>query len=483
MVLMTGDEYVRSLKRRRVKVYALGEEIADPTEHPLLKPSLNAVAETYNLAHEAGYEWLATAKSHLTGEQVNRFTHIHQNTHDLVCKVKLLRVLCERTGTCIQRCVGWDALNALYIATYEIDAKHGTSYHERIKRYLEYVQRNDLMCAGAMTDVKGDRSLRPHEQRDPDMYVRVVEKREDGIVVRGAKAHTTGCVHSHEIIALPTRAMEEKDADYAVAFAVPTDVDGVKLVVGRQMGDYRRVMEDWMDVGNYMYSSSGHETLTVFDDVFVPWERVFMCGETEFTGLVVETFSSYHRQNYGGCKAGMGDVLIGASALAALYNGIMDASHVRDKLVEMTHMNETLYSCALACSYEGYATPSGAYRPEPLLANVCKLNVTKAPYEMARLAQDIAGGIVATMPSERDLKNEKVGKYVAKYMQGNADYPAEHRMRAIRLIENLTMSTGYLVESLHGAGSPQTQKIMISRQAKFKEKMKNAARLAGINFE
>ncbi len=484
MVLMTGEEYIKSLKRRKkLEVYAFGEEIDDPVEHPLLRPSLYSIVETYEIAHDEKYKDLATAKSHLIGEIINRFTHIHQSVDDLVKKVKLLRVLCQRTGTCVQRCVGWDALNALYITTYEIDAKHGTNYHERFKNYLKYVQQNDLMCAGAMTDVKGDRSLRPYEQKDPDLYVRIVERRDDGIVVRGAKAHTTGAVHSHEIIVLPTRAMTENDRDYAVAFAIPTDTEGVKMIVGRQMGDRRRLEEEWFDLGNYKYGATGHETLTIFDDVFVPWDRVFMCGEVEFAGMVVETFSSYHRQNYGGCKAGMGDVLIGASALAALYNGVPNAPHIREKLVEMVHMNETLYACALACSYEGYKTPSGAYRPEPLLANVCKLNVTRFPYEIARLSHDIAGGLVATMPSEKDLRNEKLGKYIVKYLQANAKYPTEHRMRVFRLIENMTMSTGYLIESLHGAGSPQTQRIMISRLANFKEKMKMAARLVGVPFE
>jgi len=479
-MLMSGKEYVNSLKGRKVEVYAFGEKIEKPCEHPFLKPSLNSIAATYDIAFDPEHASLATATSHLTGEKINRFTHIHRSVDDLVKKVKLLRVLGQKTGTCFQRCVGWDALNALSIVTYEIDQKYKTEYHKHFIEFLKYVQSKDLTCAGAMTDVKGDRSLRPNEQADPDLYVHIVEKRDDGIIVRGAKVHITGVVHSHEIIVMPTRALTEKDKDYAVSFAIPTDTKGITLVVGRQMGDLRKLREEYFDLGNVKYGVAGHEALVIFDDVFVPWNRVFMCGEYEFAGQLVEAFASYHRQSYGGCKVGVGDVLIGATALAAKYNGILTASHIRSKLVDMVYLNETLHACGLACSYEGFKTSSGTFRVDSMLANICKLNVTKFPYEIARLAHDIAGGLIATMPSEKDYKDPKLGKLIEKYLRGISDVPTEHRMRIFRLIENMTMSTGYLVESMHGAGSPEAQRIMISRLANFEEKMKLAKILAGI---
>nr|MDO8045087.1 4-hydroxyphenylacetate 3-hydroxylase family protein [Candidatus Baldrarchaeota archaeon] len=480
MMLMSGKEYVDSLKGRKVEVYAFGEKIEKPCEHPLLKPSLNSIAATYDIAFDPKYTQLATATSHLTGKKINRFTHIHCSIDDLVKKVKLLRVLGQKTGTCFQRCVGWDALNALSIVTYEIDQKHKTEYHKHFIEFLKHVQSKDLTCAGAMTDVKGDRSLRPSEQADPDLYVHVVEKRDDGIIVRGAKVHITGVVHSHEIIVMPTRALTEKDKDYAVSFAVPTDTEGITLIVGRQMGDLRKLRGEYFDLGNFKYGAAGHEALVIFDDVFIPWNRVFMCGEYEFAGQLVETFASYHRQSYGGCKVGLGDVLIGAAALAAKYNGVLKASHIRSKLVDMVYLNETLHACGLACSYEGFKTSSGTFRVDSMLANICKLNVTKFPYEIARLAHDIAGGLIATMPSEKDYKDPKLGKLIEKYLRGVSDVPTEHRMKIFRLIENMTMSTGYLVESMHGAGSPEAQRIMISRLANFEEKMKLAKILTGI---
>jgi 4-hydroxybutyryl-CoA dehydratase/vinylacetyl-CoA-Delta-isomerase len=334
------------------------------------------------------------------------------------------------------------------------------------------------MCAGAMTDPKGDRSLAPGEQPDPDQFLHVVERRAGGIVVRGAKLHQTGVVNSHEIIAMPTTGLKPGESDYAVAFAIPADTQGLLYIFGRQTNDTRKE-EGCIDQGNAGYGIVGGEALVVFEDVFVPWERVFMCGEHGFAGPLVETFASYHRQNYGGCKAGVADVLIGAAALIADYNGVAKASHIRDKLTEMVQLTETLYCCSIACSAQGRPTASGAWFVDPLLANVTKLNVTRNVYEVARLAQDIAGGLLATLPSEKDLRNERVGPYVEKYFAGRQGVPTEARLRAARLIENMSGGTA-LVESMHGAGSPQAQKIMLQRQADLPQKVRWAMRLAGI---
>ena len=476
--MKTGEEYTNSLRNRRMEVYYLGERVEDPVEHAAFCPHIRAAAATYDMAFHPDWSDLGSAVSHLTGERINRFTHIHQSTGELVKKVKALRALGRYTGTCFQRCVGWDALNALYITTYDMDQKLGTSYHTRLVEFLKYVQREDLMSDGAMTDPKGDRSLPPHKQADPDLYLRVVERRPDGIVVRGAKAHQTGSVNSHEVIAMPTTAMGPQDADWAVAFAIPADAPGVVHIFGRQTNDTRR-LEGGTDCGNTQFGIVGGEALIVFDDVFVPWERVFMCGEHEFAGQLVETFASFHRQNYGGCKAGVADVMVGAAAVTAEYQGTASAAHVRDKLTEMMQLAETLYCGSIACSAEGTRTPSGACFVDPLLANSTKLNVTRFMYEISRLAQDIAGGFIATLPSEKDLRHPKVGKYVAKYFSGVAGIPVEDRFRVARLLENMSGGTA-MVEAMHGAGSPQAQKIMIYRQGKLESKKKAALRLAGI---
>ena len=481
-MLMTGKEYIESLRKLNTRVYMFGEKIDNWVDHPMIRPSINCLAVTYDLALDPQYADLMTAKSNLTGETVNRFSHLHQSTEDLKKKVKMQRLCGQKTASCFQRCVGMDAFNAVYSTTYEIDEKYGTNYHKNFVEYLKYVQENDLVVDGAMTDPKGDRSLAPHAQPDPDLFLRIKEIREDGIVVRGAKCHQTGSINSHEHLIMPTMAMKEEDKMYAVSFAIQSDADGVFMIYGRQSCDTRKLEEGAdVDLGNKQFG--GQEALVVFDDVFIPNDRIFLCGETEFAGMMVERFAGYHRQSYGGCKVGVGDVIIGAAALAADYNGANKASHVKDKLIEMTHLNETLYCCGIACSAEGHPTASGNYIIDLLLANVCKQNVTRFPYEIARLAEDIAGGIFVTAPSEADFRSETVGKYVEKYLRGAKGVKVENRMRILRLIENLCLGTaavGYRTESMHGAGSPQAQRIMISRQGNIEGKKALAKAIAGI---
>lgn len=481
MALMTGEQYEQSLRKLDMKVYLMGELVKNPVDHPIIRPSMNSVKLTYDLAHDPLHEDLMTATSHLTGARVNRFCHLHRSTDDLIKKVKMQRLLGQKSGACFQRCVGMDAINAVDSVTFEMDRKLGTEYHARFNKFLLMMQDEDLTVDGAMTDPKGDRGLPPHRQPDPDHYVRIVDRTDKGIIVRGAKAHQTGAINSHWILAMPTMTMTGNDADYAVSFVVPADSKGIFYIYGRQSCDTRKLEGSEMDVGNSRFG--GHEALMVFDDLFVPWENVFMAGEYEFSGALVERFAGYHRQSYGGCKVGVGDVLIGASALAAEYNGAMKASHIKDKLIEMIHLNETLYACGIACSAEGNATASGTYLINLLLANVCKQNVTRFPYEIARLAEEIAGGLMVTMASEKDLRHPEIGKVVEKYLRGVSSVPTKDRMRVMRLIENITLGTaavGYRTESMHGAGSPQAQRIMISRQGNMEHKKSLAKELLGI---
>ena len=392
---------------------------------------------------------------------------------------KMQRRLGQLTGTCFQRCVGMDALNALYSVTYEIDARHGTAYHTRLLSFIKEMQRNNYVIGGAMTDVKGDRSKPPSQQPDPDMYVHVSNRTKDGVYIRGAKAHQTGAVNSHWLIVMPTLRLQPEEADYAIAGALPVDTDGITYVLGRQSCD-TRLLEGEIEAGNAMFS--GQEALVIFEDAFIPNEQIFMDGEVEFCAMLVERFTAFHRRSYV-CKSGVGDVLIGAAATIAEYNGVERASHIRDKLVEMTHLNETIYATGIASSYQSQATQSGAYLCDGLLANVCKQSVTRITYEMARLAQDLAGGLLVTLPSEADYRHEEIGPQLEKYLKGREDVPTENRMRILRLIENMTLgrnAVGYLTESMHGAGSPQAQRIQIQRQMDLGFKQDLAKKLAGI---
>ena len=477
----TGDDYIASLRGRGLKVFLFGERVREPVDHPMIRPSINAVAATYDLAIREPE--LATVKSNLTGKRIHRFLHVAHSADDLVAQNMMQRRLGQDTGTCFQRCVGMDAFNALYSVTYEIDESHGTGYHERLKKFLVMMQERNHVVGGAMTDVKGDRSKSPHEQDDPDLFVHVTRRSNDGIWLKGAKAHQTGCINSHWIIAMPTMRLSAADSDYAVVAAFPVDAPGITYIYGRQSCDTRSMEDGTIDIGNAEFS--GQEAMVVLDDVFVPWSNVFMDGEHEFASMLVERFTCYHRRSYV-CKTGLGDVLIGAAAQAAEHNGVEKASHVRDKLVQMTHLNETMYAAGIASSHQARPTKSGSYLNDDMLANVCKHHVTKMPFEIGRLAQDLAGGLVSTAPSEKELKHPELGALLDKYLKGRADVPTESRIRILRLIENMTMgrnAVGYLTESLHGAGSPQAQRIQIGRQMQLDFKKSLARRLAGVDSD
>lgn len=475
--IRSGAEYIESLRGRGLRVFLQGEFIAEPVDHPVIRPAINAVAETYDLALRDPA--LATAISPLTGGRVNRFVHLATSPAELVMQNKMQRRLGQLTGTCFQRCVGMDAFHALHSVTCEIDAAHGTGYHHRLLDFLGLVQRGNLVVGGAMTDAKGDRSKAPHQQADPDVFVHVVRRDDSGIWIRGAKAHQTGCINSHWMLVMPTMRLTAADRDFAIAAAVPVEAPGITYLYGRQSCD-SRAMAGGIDAGNERFA--GQEAMVVFEDVFIPHQRVFMDGEHEFAAPLVDRFTGYHRRSYV-CKTGVGDVLIGAAAAAAEANGVEGAGHIRDKLVEMTHLNETIYATGIAASHQATPMASGVCQADEMLANVCKHHVTKLPYEIGRLAQDLAGGLVATMPAAADLEHPEIGALLRKYLGARADIPAEERMRILRLIENMTMgrnAVGYLTESLHGAGSPQAQRIQIGRAMEIGFKKELARALAGI---
>ncbi len=478
--MMNGAQYKESLRKIHPTIYYMGEKIECVVDHPMTKPHVNSAAMTYEMACDPKFENLMTGISHLTGKRVNRFTHIQWSTDDLVNKVKMMRMIAQQTGTCFQRCVGLDAMNATYITTYNMDKKYGTDFHQRFKAWMTQVQENDWMVAGAMTDVKGDRSLKPSHQADPDLFTHIVERREDGVVIRGAKAHMTGMANSHWMLILPTTNLLPGDEDYAVACAVPVDDEHITHVFGRQTNDQRRLQGD-LDTGNAEYAIVGGETLTVLDNVFVPWERVFMDGQIDFAQDYVARFAAYHRQNYGGCKVGNSDVLIGATSMIAKMNGTNKAGHIKEKLIEMMHLAETMYCCSLACSYEGVKEECGSYYVNTLLANEVKLNCTRNMYEISRLAHEVAGGFIATLPHEWDTNSEITGPYVKKFFAGNAKYDALDRIKIARLLENMSGGTA-LAESMHGAGSPQAMRIMIYREENLPAKEAMACRLANVDL-
>ncbi len=464
--MRTAPEYLESLRQRSLRLFVDGELISDPVSHPKVRPAINAVAATYALAHDPEHKQLATAHSELIDAPVNRFCHLFCEPHDLVRKVELQRVLGRLTGTCFQRCVGMDGLNALFIATWDA----GKDAHTKFVHWLEGVQRRDEVICGAMTDPKGDRRKRPGAQ--PEHYLRIVERRADGIVIRGAKMHQTGAANAHQILVMPGMGMRPGEEDFAVAAAMPVDAPGITMVLGRQPSDGRK---GGVDAGNHTYG--GQEVVVLFDDVFIPHERVFLDGQLEAAATLVDVFASYHRASYGGCKPGNLDVLIGASRLLSKIHGTLQASHVRDKLVEMVHLTETVHGVGLAASSRSTQHAAGLWQVDPILANVCKHNVTRIPYEVVRLAEDLAGGLMATMPSLQDLKHPEIGAQLQVAVGG------EQRARLLRLVEWMTYGSGSVplrIECMHGAGSPQAQRIVLERRIDWDVRMQQARRLAGL---
>ena len=475
--ILSKESYLESLKGRNLKLYFNGERVQDPVDHPVIRPSINAMALTYELGQSEPD--LAMAHSSISGLEVSRFLHIAESPEDLVLQNKMQRRLGQLSGTCFQRCVGMDAVNSLHSTTYDIDQKYNTSYHERFLNFLREIHQGNYVIGGAMTDVKGDRSKKPHEQVDKDLFVHIVKEDDKGIYVTGAKAHQTGCINSHWLIIMPTMRMTEHDKEFAVVAALPVTSPGITYIYGRQSNDLRHL--EGTDTGNFTYS--GQEALVIFEEVFIPWNYVFMHGEHEFCSVLVDRFTNYHRRSYV-CKSGVGDVIIGAGATIADFNGVPSASHIRDKLAEVTQLNETIYGLGIASSLQAYKLPSGVWMCDDLLANVCKYNVTKYPYEIGRLIQDIAGGLMVTLPSEKDFTNPETGPVLIKYLQGKADVSTLDRVKILRLIENMTLgrnAVGYLTESMHGAGSPQAQKINILKLMNVEYKKDLAKRLASIS--
>ncbi len=473
--MITSQEYRERIKALQPNVYMDGELVS--RDDSRIEPGMNVIALTYDLAQEKEYESIFTATSHLTGEKINRFCHVHRSADDLMKKQEMTRLYCHKSGGCIQRCMGIDAVNALSVITYEIDQVHQTEYHQRFLAYLKYFQENDLCANCAQTDVKGDRKKRPHQQVDPDLYLRVVDRKKDGIVVRGAKAHNTVAPYADEIIVIPTRFLTEEEADWAVAFAIPADAEGVKLICRPTAFRPRKLLD--APIAHF----GDVESLTIFDDVFVPWERVFMCGEQEFGGPLALIFALYHRHSYTGCKPASSDVLMGMAALVAEYNGIEGEKHVQQKLADMISVAELVYAAGIAAAVKSQQAPSGTYVPEVIYSNVGRRHAGENIYHEFEIVADLAGGLSATLPLEGDFLSEETGPLLAKYMMRNPKISAEDQHRCFRLISDVicsSMGGVSQIAGLHGGGSPVMETITVLRNYDLEAKKRIAKDLAGI---
>lgn len=476
MALKTAEQYKESLRKLRPNIHKFGNLIEDVATSPYTKYTIEGHAQIFSAQHNPEYKDVVTTKSSLTGEEISRYLSLIKSPEDMIANSKMKRFIFQLTGTCTGgRCAGWNCINSMWATTCDMDKELGTDYHQRLKNWLLKAQKEDITVAGALTDPKGDRTKPPSQQEDLDLNLRIVEQRDDGIVIRGAKVMICGVAAANEIFILPGSGYKEEDKDWAVSFVIPKDIDGLTIVETRRPSDTRE-QEDGFDIP--VKCGGITQAYLFFEDVFVPKKRVFMCKEYKYTLGAVLNFIMPYRAAIGACVAGQGDIKIGAALLVARTNGL--SSRVfSEKLTKMVVNNETTFAIGIAAGVLGKKHPSGIWQCDPLLSNVNKVHVGTLPYETSVLSQDIAGGIAETgcMPSSLDFYDSKYGNLVQKYLKAKAK--AEARARAARLVEWTTIGAG-VPGCLHGGGSPDGAKLVIRLNANLEEKVKIAKRLAGI---
>jgi aromatic ring hydroxylase len=486
--MRTKQEYIEGLAKMGRNVYFNGEKIDRTSE--LQMNCLDVIGTTFDEAQKPENEDLLTATSHLTGHKINRFTHIHQNTEDLHRKQDMTRYLCQKVGGCIQRCMGIDGTNAIYNVSYEADKENdgASEYHENFKKWLIRFQDEDLVGCCAQTDVKGDRMRRPADQPNPGAYVRIKERLADGIVVEGCKLHISEASVADEVLVVPTRALRPEDKDYAVAFAVPGDWEGMKQVITIHNLRPREVYKRGFTPG-------ATDSYLIFEDCFVPWERVFLAGEHLHGGALALLFALFHRHSYSGCKPAIGDVILGTAALAAEMNNIHKQSHVREKLAEIILTSELGYAAGYTASDLGKPEVyipgvgfmpygPGSYIPHSIYCNVGRCLTGEAVWRESEILCDISGGVVATFPHEKDFANPETGELLMKYTERNPDIPVEDQAQFWRYLGDfLCSATGGIMNigNYHGGGSPIMEQIAITTQYDIESRKKLVRYLAGMS--
>lgn len=475
--MKTRAQFIESLKQQHPTVYLHGEKVDNIVEHPLFQIPINSVSIECDLINDPKYQELTTTISPLINDRVSRWYSLFESAEDLIAFQHMLREVIP-LFICTPGCELTSILNVMWAATYDADQKYNTSYHGKFKEYFKYVQKNGLLLTGAITDVRGDRSKRPAEQADPDVYLHVVERRKDGIIVRGAKSSNTGGPVANEIFAMPTREMRDNEKDFCVAFAVPVDTKGITYLA-RTWGS----PEAKGDIDEPLSRRFGLcEATTIFDDVLVPWDRVFMCGEPEASRTCLRSFVG-NRGMFCGCRAGRIDAIAGAAALIAEYNGVPQARHIVNKITEMIIAAETVYALAYTAAMRGSKHPSGAFVASSLESNVGRLTATLKLGECYSHLMDIAGGLTVTGPFEEEFKNPETRKYIEKYLKANPNVPAEYRLRLFKLIEDMVagkVGNWMLVESILGSGPPQNQMIDIWNSYDLEKRKRMAMIDAGI---
>jgi 4-hydroxybutyryl-CoA dehydratase/vinylacetyl-CoA-Delta-isomerase len=476
-MVRTKEQYLEKVKNYKPRAFVGGEPIKDLLTDPTTKPIINTIAKTYQLASDPKFENVMTATSPLTGERVSRLNHVAGSIEDVEMRLELTRLMTRSTGTCCGRCGGCTGLNTLAATTFAMKEGGIDEYYGRFMDYLRWVHKGDVSCCAAVTSPKGDRSKSPREQ-DPDLYLRIVEKRKDGIVLRGAKAHQTNAIGVDEMIVYPS-LFKQGEEEYAVACAVPNSSDGLSYFLQFNSDDAeRRGSDDITTLGNPLYG--GRQTMLVtYEDVFVPWERVFMCGEVEYTSVCAQAARRTHIYNEGPCKAGFGDLILGASKFLAESHGLDKAPHIVDDLVKMIAANETTYASAVVAAHKGAEFPpgSGIFFAHEGFSVLSKLNANEGYFEVMKAAADIAGGLLVTMPSEKELRNPENRPLLLKYLKGRSDIPTQERMRMFKFLNHFVASP-HAAQAWIGGGAPYHLRMALYEGTDLEEKKELARTLA-----
>jgi len=480
MALRTPQEYRASLQDERV-IYYKGERVKDVTTHPVLGVAVQHASIDYAMAENPRYRDLAVVHDPQTDEAISRYFHLPRSSDDLLKRSQLIETATGlgRTLVVLIKEIGSDALFALHMVARRMDDALHTAYLSRVRQFYQHCAQNDLAVAVAQTDVKGDRSLGPSQQTHPDYYVRIVEERPDGLVVRGAKIHTSVLTNANEVIVLPTRNMSEADRDYAVAFAIPVNTPGLKMICS-PYGAPRTGNHDHPITSQHKMT----ETLTIFDDVFVPRERVFLQKEWQFAGDLAKTFVEFHRFTAISYKLPLTDALVGAAQLITDYNGLTRAGHIREKITRLIAYTQTLRALTVQAAQQCRLVEEGIAVPSPLLVNIAKLHFAENYHQMVAYLQDISGGILVTAPGEDDLRNPETRPFIEKYLGGKAGVPAAVRLRVLNMISELTASDfgGYqAVLAIHAEGSIEAEKLTIHREYDFRQSLDLAKYIAGLS--
>jgi 4-hydroxybutyryl-CoA dehydratase / vinylacetyl-CoA-Delta-isomerase len=448
MALRSVASYKAGLQDSR-RVFYRGQQIKDVTADPDLAPAVAHSSLCYSI-HE---ERPDLAVTEIDGEPTSYFWVPPVTAEDLSRRGRLIEELSRRGGgTIVLKEVGSDALFALLRAT----SGEGL---ENARRFVDHVRHEDLALCVGQTDVKGDRSKSPSQQKDPDLYLRIVDEDATSITVRGAKAHTSFSANSDEIVVLPTRAMGAADEAYAVSFAIPVDTPGLTLYVSPYLAGARNGFEHPL--------SSRHkllESLTVFDDVRVPRDRVFLRGDTARAGALAIAFVDFHRYTAINYKLPLLDQVVGAALLVAEANGIAGAGHVKGKITELITWAETVRGLAELSALRASEGEHGIWRPDPLLVNMAKYHFAHGYSRATQHLIDLAGGLLITGPGAEDWADDEIRAVLEKYYA--AAVPGKERLLIANFVSDLAARDygGYQrVLATHAEGSFEAEKLQILR--------------------